>query len=101
MPEKQVFNITLRDSRTVRVEYEPLYISPVVNADFKGSDHFSFYGDAISETGYKSEFIFVDKRDGAPEEMAKIIAQELADELDEKITKTKVVKTTPQLRMNL
>lgn len=75
--QSRVFEVTLRDGRTVRVDYQ----SPR-DAGGGGGIHLQFRGDGISSTGYRSDFVSEppDGYQGTPEQLAHERAEALAVE---------------------
>jgi len=81
--EKIDFSFLLKDGSNVSVNFERHFSDSV--------SHFDFYGDMVSETGYRSYFSFDNEFTVDPDdvviEKAKIIAEQLREELINKIEK--------------
>ena len=69
---KEAFEISV-GGQTVKVEYDGIFYGIVI--------HFSFYGNSISSTGYRSYFLFTEDYISMGYTDYKICAKEIAEKL--------------------
>ena len=94
--EEMKFDLTLKDGSCVSAHFKRHY--------FSGISHIDFYGDAVSETGYRSYFpggdCLINDSDDAVIEKAREVAEMLREDMVKKTSKRRSKKDAGEKNKN-